>query len=61
MTKAANPVRFSTVNMTVSQLMECADLLRTVFDALERGVDEANICRNLRQTRDSMSRRWSET
>lgn len=53
-----NPIAFNPDTMTVSQLKEAAETLRTVFDGIERGVDAENIVHNLRQTRAGMLNRW---
>lgn len=54
----ANPIAFNPDTMTVSQLKECADALRTVFDCIARRVPAESIVHTLEQHRDLMTRKW---
>lgn len=57
MSTQSNPIAFNPDTMTVSQLKECADTLRTLFHALPTTPPEG-IVGHLEQVRDSMVKRW---
>lgn len=53
-----NPIPFAPDTMTVKQVKQCAQVLREIFDAIERDVDSDNIVFHLKQHRDQMLREW---
>ena len=52
-----NPIPFNPETMTVKELKECAETLRTLFQALPTTPPEG-IVGHLTQVRDEMLRRW---
>ena len=53
-----NPIAFNPETMTVSQVKQCAETLRSMFDLLENGASEDTIVGYLAQSRDYLTRAW---
>jgi len=53
-----NPIAFNADTMTISQVRQCAETLRTAFDQLENGATSEDIAAYLAQSRDYLARVW---
>jgi hypothetical protein len=53
-----NPIAFNPDTMTVRQLKDCAELLRLLFDGIEREVDDDNIIHHLAIARERWQKDW---
>lgn len=56
--KLPNPIAFNPDTMTVSQLKECAETLRTLFQAMDHDNPPENITGQLEYVRERMIQRW---
>lgn len=58
MVEKKNPIPFNTETMTVSQLKEVADNMRTIFASVDRGVNAEDLVGHIESLRDFWIRKW---
>ena len=53
-----NPVAFNALTMTVRQLVDCANTLRTLFELLDRDPTDEDVRSYVEQAREHMRQTW---
>ena len=54
----ANPIAFNALTMTVRQLVDCANTLRTLFELLDRDPTDEDVRSYVEQAREHMRQTW---